>query len=123
MPTPPVRVTPGTGRLLWIPSQRTSDAYLQLENTGDSDVALTGATSPDYEQVNLVTTADEEGEHVKAGLDRITIPPQSSIELRPGDDRLQLDIPTRTIRPGDEISIDLHFSDGSTVTVPLRAST
>ncbi|WP_017615139.1 copper chaperone PCu(A)C [Nocardiopsis salina] len=102
-------------RWAWETQKLTACAYMDLHNTGERSVALVSVSSPDFRYANLVTTTEEEGEQVKAGLDRITVSDETS--LVPGDNRLQLDAPTYPLQDGDPVEIVLSLSDGSRLTV------
>lgn len=124
MVEPMVRVTAGSAWARWEPDTDSIDGYMELRNSSNETIDLVSAASPDYRQVTLVTTTHEEGEVVKAGLDKVPVPGGSLVRLVEGDDRLQLDLPTREIGPGDQVRVDLRLSDGSVLNValPVRAS-
>lgn len=102
-------------RWAWETQNLTACAYMELHNTGEGSAALVSASSPDFRYANLVTSTDEEGERVKAGLDRITVSDGTSLE--PGDNRVQLDAPTHPLQDGDPVEIVLSLSDGTRLTV------
>lgn len=99
----------------WEKAGATACVYMELRNTGERTVSLVSASSPDFTFANLVTTTDEEGERVKAGVDGITV--REETLLRPGDRRVQLDAPTRPLAADETVEVELSLSDGTRLTI------
>ncbi|GHD22925.1 copper chaperone PCu(A)C [Nocardiopsis kunsanensis] len=105
----------------WEKVGATAYVYMELRNTGGRTLSLVSASSPDFTFANLVTTTDEEGERVKAGLDGITV--REETVLRPGDRRVQLDAPTRPLAADEAVELVLSMSDGTRLAITAEGET
>jgi hypothetical protein len=99
-------------------------AFMTITNGSDSEVVLTGASTPDSPEVQLHEMVMENGEMVmqekKGG---ITIPAGGDAVLEPGGDHIMFMDVTSPIEPGDTVPVTLTFSDGSTLQVEALAKT
>ncbi|MGO2658299.1 copper chaperone PCu(A)C [Mycetocola reblochoni] len=110
----------------WVKSAESgmSAAFGELSNTGDTDITLVSVTTPASSDVELhETVADESGTMVMREKDGgFTIPAGGSRVLEPGGDHIMLMDLAEPILAGDEVSVELSFSDGSVadITAPVK---
>lgn len=92
-----------------------SAAFGELINSGTGDVTIVSATSPESPELQLhETTGDGSGEMVmQQKEDGFTIPAGGTMLLEPGGNHIMLMGLTAPIKAGDEVSVTLVFSDGS----------
>lgn len=92
--------------------------YLVVENTGEEDVVLQGASSPVAGSAVLHETTGEESVEV----DGITVTAGRGKVLEPGGFHVMLLDLTEELEVGEEIEVTLEFSDGTdeTLTVPVK---
>lgn len=117
---PWVRATTGTED----PSM--SAAFMTLTNDGESDLTVTGASSPVAGMVQLHEMAMVEGEMVMREVeDGIVLEPGVGQLLQPGGMHVMLMELTDELAPGDEVEFTLELSDGSEVevTAPVKEFT
>lgn len=88
-------------------------AFGTITNDGDADIVLESAESDAAGMIELHQTgSDGKMSEVDGGF---KIPAGSSFELAPGGNHIMLMGMEKGISAGDEITITLHFSDGSTL--------
>ncbi len=115
-----VRATAGTDD----PSM--TGAFMALDNEGEEDVTLTGASSPVAGMVELHEMAMVDGAMVMRKIDGgIDIAAGYGQVLMPGGNHVMLMGLTDELEPGDEVDLVLEFSDGTTqdLTVPVKEFT
>lgn len=107
-----------------IPS-RPAAGYLVLTNDSGNDRKLTGANSPACGSIMLHQSVTENGMEVMKPVASITVPAHGRVALAPGGYHLMCMKPTAAMKVGASISLDLHFADGSTLSldVPVRGAT
>ncbi|QEE62696.1 copper chaperone PCu(A)C [Salinibacterium sp. dk2585] len=91
--------------------------FAVLDNDGDAEVTVEAAATDAASATELhETVADSSGtmtmREVSGGF---TIPGESQRVLEPGGDHLMLMGLTGPLAPGEEVSVELSFSDGSTL--------
>lgn len=93
-----------------------SAAFGELKNSGTADVIVVSATTDASASVELHETVKNEagGMAMREKDGGFTIPAGSSFALKPGGNHIMLMGLTHPIKAGDEISLTLTFSDGST---------
>ncbi|MBC9925939.1 MULTISPECIES: copper chaperone PCu(A)C [unclassified Leucobacter] len=100
-----------------------SAAFGTLVNHGETPLTLVGAETTAASSVELHEMAMVDGAMVMRKLSGdFDIPAGGSRELAPGGEHLMLMGLTAPLLPGDEITVTLQFSDGTTldVVVPVR---
>lgn len=100
-----------------------SAAFGTLVNHGKAPLTLVGAETPAAASVELHEMAMVDGAMVMRKLEGdFDVPAGGSRELAPGGEHLMLMGLTAPLLPGDEITVTLRFSDGTTldVVVPVR---
>lgn len=93
-----------------------SAAFGTVSNQGESAVTIVSATTTVANDVELhETVANDSGEMtMREKKDGFTIPAGGSLTLEPGGNHIMLMGLSGPIKAGDEITITLTFSDGST---------
>lgn len=109
---PWVRATTGTKD----PSM--SAAFMVLDNDGDQEVTVTGASSPVTDMVELHEMALVDGQSVMQEVQGgITLAPGRGQLLQPGGMHVMLMGLNEELAPGDEVDLTLELSDGSSIQV------
>jgi hypothetical protein len=101
-----------------VPSGMTG-AFGTLVNSGDSDIRLESVTTEAAAMVELHETVSDGagGMTMRPKEGGFTIKAGGKHELAPGGDHIMLMQVTGPLTPGEEITLVLHFTDGSTDTV------
>lgn len=87
-------------------------AFASITNSADHDVTITAAASESATAVELHEVVDSVMRPVADGL---TVPAGGILTLEPGGYHIMLMGLTLPIAPGDEVTVTLTMSDGSTV--------
>lgn len=115
-----VRATAGTDD----PSM--TGAFMALDNEGEEDLTLTGASSPVAKMTEIHEMAMVDGSMVMRKIEGgLEIEAGYGQVLMPGGNHVMLMGLTEELAPGDEVELTLEFSDGSTeeLTVPVKEFT
>lgn len=96
--------------------------YLTLANTGPSDVALTGASSPGYERVEIHHSKVINGVATMEKLAQISVPSGQTIAMKPGGLHLMLIKPKGSQELGTKVPVKLSFSDGSSIMIQAEVN-
>jgi copper(I)-binding protein len=104
------------------PGQPNSAAFMQLQNTTQTDLAVIAAQSSVSEVTELHTHTDVDGVMQMRQVDSITVPAGETTELKPGGLHIMLIGLKQPLADGDQIDLTLSFSDGSVteLTLPVR---
>lgn len=98
-----------------LPGALPAGAYVQLQNDDAQPVQLTGASSARYAQVMLHRSNTAAGMNHMSAVDALEIPAHGHAALAPGAYHLMLMQPVTPVRPGDTVTLQLTFADGSTL--------
>lgn len=104
----------------WLPANLPAGGYLTIINTTGRPHALTGASSPDYAQVQLHRSVTVGGMSHMAAVARIDIAPHATLRFASQGYHLMLMHPTRAISPGAQVPIELQFDDGERLLVRFQ---
>lgn len=101
-----VRATP--------PNRDVTAAYLVIENRSDRSRELLAVETPAaaYTELHTMRYLDDMMEMEK--IDRLTVPPRGTAELRPGGLHIMLFGVATQLAEGDSVSLTLRFADQST---------
>jgi len=103
----------------WVKAADTgmSAAFGVLENSGRTDVIVVSAESPAAGMLELhETVVNDTGDMVMQRKENgFVVPADGSLELAPGGNHIMLMALTGPIKAGDEVTVTLTLSDGSTV--------
>ena len=105
-----------------IPNVPNSAAFLVIKNNSDKDIAITSANS-DAAEKNELHTHIKENEMMKMmKIEKLVVPAKSSLELKSGGDHVMLMGLKKELKVGDEINLELSFSDGDkkSIKVPVK---
>ena len=105
-----------------IPNVPNSAAFFVIKNNSDKDIAITGANS-DAAQKNELHTHIKENKMMKMmKIEKLVVPAKSSLELKSGGDHVMLMGLKKELKAGDEINLELSFSDGDkkSIKVPVK---
>lgn len=97
------------------PTQSMTAGYLALDNTGDSAITITGATSDASPRVEIHTTVTRDGMQRMQPVDAIEVKAGGRVELAPGGYHLMLrEMPSMPVE-GDSIELCLELASGNPV--------
>ena len=104
------------------PGQMNSAAFMTLDNQGDVDHAVVGASSPAAKITELHTHVNESGVMKMRQVEQIGIAAKGNTVLEPGGLHIMLLGLTDDLSEGQEVAITLTLEDGSqnTVSAPVR---
>ncbi|MCI7550151.1 MAG: copper chaperone PCu(A)C [Campylobacter sp.] len=105
-----------------IPNVPNSAAFFVIKNNSDKDIAITSANS-DISEKNELHTHIKENEMMKMmKIEKLVVPAKSSLELKSGGDHVMLMGLKKELKVGDEINLELSFSDGDkkNIKVPVK---
>ena len=105
-----------------IPNVPNSAAFFVIKNNSDKDIAITSANS-DVAEKNELHTHIKENQMLKMmKIEKLVVPAKSSLELKSGGDHVMLMGLKKELKAGDEISLELSFSDGDkkSIKVPVK---
>ena len=105
-----------------IPNVPNSAAFFVIKNNSDKDIAITSANSDVAEKNELHTHIKENKMMKMMKIEKLVVPAKSSLELKSGGDHVMLMGLKKELKVGDEISLELSFSDGDkkSIKVPVK---
>ena len=105
-----------------IPNVPNSAAFFVIKNNSDKDIAITSANSDIAEKNELHTHIKENQMMKMMKIEKLVVPAKSSLELKSGGDHVMLMGLKKELKVGDEISLELSFSDGDkkSIKVPVK---
>ncbi|MDY6123597.1 MAG: copper chaperone PCu(A)C [Campylobacter sp.] len=105
-----------------IPNVPNSAAFFVIKNNSDKDIAITGANSDIAEKNELHTHIKENKMMKMIKIEKLVVPAKSSLELKSGSDHVMLMGLKKELKVGDEINLELSFSDGDkkSIKVPVK---
>ena len=105
-----------------IPNVPNSAAFFVIKNNSDKDIAITSANSDIAEKNELHTHIKENQMMKMMKIEKLVVPAKSSLELKSGSDHIMLMGLKKELKVGDEINLELSFSDGDkkSIKVPVK---
>ncbi len=105
-----------------IPNVPNSAAFFVIKNNSDKDIAITSANSDIAEKNELHTHIKENKMMKMIKIEKLVVPAKSSLELKSGSDHVMLMGLKKELKVGDEINLELSFSDGDkkSIKVPVK---
>lgn len=105
-----------------IPNVPNSAAFFVIKNNSDKDIAITSANSDISEKNELHTHIKENKMMKMMKIEKLVVPAKSSLELKSGGDHVMLMGLKKELKVGDEINLELSFSDGDkkSIKVPVK---
>jgi len=99
------------------PTARVMAGYMTMVNSGDTAVTVTSISSPDFENAEIHRTVIEEGVARMLPVRQLEIPASSQLKFEPGGLHLMLFDPQRPLQEGETVTLMIHASHNSEVTV------
>ena len=97
-----------------------SAAFFVIKNNSDKDIAITSANS-DIAEKNELHTHIKENQMLKMmKIEKLVVPAKSSLELKSGGDHVMLMGLKKELKVGDEINLELSFSDGDKKSIKVH---
>ena len=93
---------------------------MTLTNRGPVAQSLVGASSPEYGAISLHQTRPAQALRAMTPVESITLAPNETVKFEELGYHLMLTPGRRRVRPGDRVSIVLHFTGGRSMTVPFE---
>jgi copper(I)-binding protein len=108
-----------TVRDAWIaeapPVAKVQAGYMALVNDGPSPVTIVGASSTEFDTVEMHRTVEVEGVMRMEAQHALRVEPGATLELAPGGLHLMLIGPKRPLVAGDRVAIELRLDDGAVI--------
>ncbi|RUR29900.1 copper chaperone PCu(A)C [Vreelandella nanhaiensis] len=98
-------------RLSLLPGDTPGAGYFELQNLSDEAVALVGAESPAFENVEMHVSSEHNGMAHMHAIESIEIAPGERIEFAPKGHHLMFIRRATPLSEGDEADVVLKFSD------------
>lgn len=104
------------------PNAPTSAIFLKLTNPTERSISLISASTPAAGRVELHTMLMDGDVMKMRQIEKIDVPAHSTVELKPGGLHLMLFNLQQAFVEGQELSLELKFSDGSQqdITLPIK---
>jgi copper(I)-binding protein len=96
--------------------------YFTLENKGETDYDLVGASSPGCGSVMLHKSEEINGVSTMYHVDSVPVPAHKNVTFAPGGFHLMCMSPTASLKPGSSVPVTLNFKNGDKLTsdFPVR---
>jgi copper(I)-binding protein len=104
----------------WLPAGVPAAGYVTLVNAGDRSVTLIAAESANFGSVTIHRSVARGGSMRMEEVREIAIGPHSRLDFGAQGYHLMLMNPLRPIESERQIPITLHFSDGTSLTIPFE---
>lgn len=107
------------------PTSAVNAAYMQIANPGAKELAIAGASSPQFESAEIHRTEIVDGMARMLPQKRLAVPAGGSVTLAPKGLHLMLIQAKQPLRVGDHVEIHLQMEDGGDVKIDaeVRAET
>ena len=101
------------------PVSKVMVAYMSISNSSDEDLEIIHASSDSYSSIEFHETIHEDGMARMVRHDSLQIDAKSSIELKRGGPHLMLFNPTRRLKAGDSVEIELTLYNRQTISISV----
>jgi len=101
------------------PVSKVMVAYMSISNSSDEDLEIIHASSDTYSSIEFHETVHENDMARMIHHDSLQIDAHSSIELKRGGPHLMLFNPTRRLKAGDNVEIELTLYNRQTITISV----
>lgn len=95
-----------------VPNNKNSAIFLTIKNIANTDISITQASSDVSSYTELHTHINENGMMKMVKVEKLKIPANASLELKPGSDHIMLFDLKKQLKAGDSVSLELKFDDG-----------
>lgn len=86
--------------------------YMEIHNASEQGVTITGASSPEFDTVEIHTTRSEDGTSQMEEVDELRVPPRGAVSLAPRGRHLMIYADGREVDVGDALPMVLQTSEG-----------
>ena len=97
------------------PNMTMQGGFLRLKNNGDNPVVIVGSSSPLFKKVEIHRTIIQDGTARMVEQESIKVSPGSEEVFEPGGLHLMMMMPSRAIKKGDLIPINIELENGQIV--------
>lgn len=94
--------------------------YIQIKNPGDVPVEIISLESDLFESVEIHETVMENGMMKMDALDKIVLPPKTTVVLKPGEKHIMLITQKFPLAIGDTVNVTVTFNDQKTQIIQLE---
>lgn len=102
------------------PTVKTHAGYLDIENSGHTDVTLYEITSPDFERIEIHHSIIDDGIAKMLYQRSITIPAGSRLSFAPGTYHIMLFNARKPLLEGETIPLTFIFKDDSVIHIEAK---
>lgn len=95
-----------------LPGDRPMAGYFVLDNKGDTDLELVGASSPAFGAVHIHETVEQDGSSTMRPVESVTVPAGGRVEFAPGGYHLMLMKRQKELQVDDQVPVILELGDG-----------
>jgi copper(I)-binding protein len=95
-------------------------AYMKIKNRSSQPRTIISMQSSAFEKVEMHETIMTDGMMKMVELKSLEIPAKGEVLLRPGGKHLMLIAPKMPLKIGNNVSVSVHFKDGSTQVILLE---
>jgi copper(I)-binding protein len=113
----PAEVTAANCWIRQLPSPAPSGGFLVFHNAGLQARQLTSVSSPDYGQVMMHQTTQENGMSKMSMVHQVAVPAGGSLAFKPGSYHLMLEQPRDGLKVGDHVQIEFVLDNQQQVSV------
>ncbi len=96
------------------PTSAVNAAYMHIANPGTKEQVITGASSPQFDTVEIHRTEIVDGMARMLPQERLPIPAGGSVNLEPNGLHLMLIQAKQALKAGDHVEINLSLDSGAT---------
>jgi len=97
------------------PNARVMGGFLTIKNPSEYTIWITGASSPQFEDVELHESSEEDGISRMFRLNFIKLTPGETVNFKPFGKHLMLFTPKQPLKPGSEVHFVLKLGNGDLV--------
>ena len=105
-----------------LPGKTLSAGYFSVKNNGSQTIALVAVTSSQFDSVELHTHQMTDGMMQMVEVEHFEVSAGQSVHLQPGGLHLMLFGPTAPIQVGQQVPLQLRWSDGTTQSVQANVT-
>lgn len=102
------------------PGVKISTGFVKVKNTSDKGIEIIGAKADWAKTLELHIHGMEDGVMAMRQVEKFVIPAKGSFELKPKGPHLMIFKIQKELEEGDELEIELEFSDGKKQTVEFE---
>lgn len=104
------------------PNMTRTAAYMHIDNASEKDIALLSATCDAFNKVEIHQTVIENDFAKMEPIEKLVIPAQGSVILKPKSFHIMLLERQRPLKEGDTVDITLSFDNDTsqTLTLPVK---